>query len=108
MNLADDDQNVPDDVLRDQVAAMGGTDEDLDLIQGKARGPVTKLTDAELSSEVMAFMAKENMPTQPKPGKVANVPAKPEPSKRMGSTKKQRGTRGPETAPQGNQAAAFY
>lgn len=83
MNLADDDQNVPDDVLRDQVAAMGGTDEDLDLIQGKARGPVTKLTDAELSSEVMAFMAKENMPTQPKPGKVA----KPEPSKRMGSIK---------------------
>lgn len=87
MNVADDDPNVPDDVLREQVAAMGGTDEDLDLIQGKARGPATKLTDAELSSELMAFMAKENMPTQPKPAKVANVPAKPEPSKRSTKTK---------------------
>ena len=47
LNVADDDPNVPDDVLREQVAAMGGTDEDLDLIQGKARGPATKLTDAE-------------------------------------------------------------
>lgn len=92
---ADDDQDVSDDTLREQVAAMGGTEEDLDLIQGKTQGPATNLTDAELSSELMAFMAKENMRTKPKPGKAPNVPTKPEPSKTAGSSK----NKGPNEAP---------
>lgn len=61
-----DDEGVSEDVLRHQVAALGGTEEDMALIQGKGKERAAKLTDSELTSELMAFMQKENMPTSNK------------------------------------------
>lgn len=64
-----DEDDVSEDVLRREVQAMGGTDDDIALIQGKGPEPTRPMTvrarhspqDSELSNELRAFMVKENM-----------------------------------------------
>jgi len=73
-----DEDDVSEDLLRSEVQAMGGTDEDIALIQGKGPEPSRLLTvstcnsrqESELSKELQAFMAQENMPfSSPTPRK---------------------------------------
>ncbi|WFD37375.1 RNA-binding ribosome biosynthesis protein mak21 [Malassezia japonica] len=56
----DDEHNVADDVLLREVQALGGNKDDVALMQSKG-GSGPKLSDAQLSSELAAFMQQENM-----------------------------------------------
>lgn len=92
VNDAHDEEDVPEDVLLRNIEAMGGSADDMELIKGRSSGPA--LSEAELSSELQAFMARENMASElSSKGKVEPkrpskaIEAKVQPAKRVEKTK---------------------
>ncbi|PKI83311.1 RNA-binding ribosome biosynthesis protein mak21 [Malassezia vespertilionis] len=65
-NIDSDDQHIPDHVLLREVEALGGSVDDVALMQGKSSGTAPKLSDAQLSSELVAFMEQEKILTKDK------------------------------------------
>ncbi|WFD25123.1 RNA-binding ribosome biosynthesis protein mak21 [Malassezia nana] len=59
---ANDDEDFSEDVLRREVHALGGTEDDIALIQGKGSESRHTLTEDELYKELQEFMAQERMP----------------------------------------------
>lgn len=80
-----DDEDFSEDVLRREVHALGGTEDDVALIQGK--GPESRhtltvricylLQEDELSKELHAFMAQEHIPVPAVPPRRKDSTAQP-------------------------------